>query len=79
MLRDKSRWTRILRGTKDADKVLKIFRNVSILCDVFQVSFRTTDTGVRVLSECIDRLAKIDTQLHTEVKVEEIVKVIFKV
>jgi hypothetical protein len=25
----------------------------------------------------IDRLAKIDTQLHTEVKVEEIFKVIF--
>ena len=25
----------------------------------------------------IDHLAKIDTQLHTEVKVEEIIKVIF--
>ena len=31
--------------------------------------------GTRLFVD-IDRLAKIDTQLHTEVKVEEIIKVI---
>ena len=35
----KSLWTRTLEGTKDADKILKVFRNISNLCDVFQVSF----------------------------------------
>ena len=34
-----SLWTRTLEGTKDADTVLKAFRNISSLCDVFQVSF----------------------------------------
>jgi hypothetical protein len=66
----KSLWTRTLEGTKDADAVLKVFRNISSLCDVFQVSF---SHGQGCLY--IDRLAKIDTQLHIEVKVEEIFKV----
>ena len=34
-----SLWTRTLEGTKDANAVLKVFRNISRLCDVFQVSF----------------------------------------
>ena len=34
-----SLWTRTLEDTKDADAVLKVFRNISRLCDVFQVSF----------------------------------------
>jgi hypothetical protein len=66
-----SLWTRTLEGTKDADTVLKVFRNVSSLCDVFQVSFSHNGRSVY-----IDCLAKIDTQQHTEVKVEEIFKVI---
>ena len=67
----KSLWTRTLEGTKDADAVLKVFRNISSLCDVFQVSCLHYWQG------CLynDRLVKIDTQLHTEVKVEEIFKV----
>ena len=68
-----SLWTRTLQGTKDADTLLKTFRNISSLCDVFQVSFSHHGQG---LSVYIDRLAKIDTQLHTEVKVEEIFKVV---
>ena len=47
-LYDNSLWTRTLKGTKDADTVLKVFRNISSLCDVFQVSFRITDQAVRV-------------------------------
>ena len=69
----KSLWTRTLEGTKDADTVLKVFRNISSLCDLFQVRFFSLQTRMFV---DIDRLAKIDTQLHTEVKVEEIFKVI---
>ena len=42
-LYDNSLWTRTLKGTKDADTVLKVFRNISSLCDIFQVSFRFTD------------------------------------
>jgi hypothetical protein len=37
-LHGNSLWTRTLEGTKDADAVLKAFRNISSLCDVFQVS-----------------------------------------
>ena len=70
-LYDKSLWTRTLEGTKDADAVLKVFRNISRLCDVFQVSFWHN----RQVCLYIDLLAKIDTQLNTEVKVEEIFKV----
>ena len=69
----KSLWTRTFESTKDADTVLKVFRNISSLCDVFQVGFSFRGQGYLY----IDRLAKIDTQLHTEVKVEEIFKVIF--
>ena len=59
-----------LESTKDADTVLKVFRNISSLSDVFQVSF-----CMEKLFVYIDNLVKIDTQLHTEVKVEEIFKV----
>jgi hypothetical protein len=30
-------------GTKDADTIMKAFRNISSLCDVFQVSFLSID------------------------------------
>ena len=72
-LHGNSLWTRTLQGTKDADTVLKVFRNISSLCDIFQVSILHHGQG------CLCTLipsAKIDTQLHTEVKVEEIFKVI---
>jgi hypothetical protein len=52
--------------------VLKVFRNISSLCDVFQVSF----SHHIKLPVYIDHFTKIDTQLHTEIKVEEIFKVI---
>jgi hypothetical protein len=42
----KSLWSRTLQGTKDADTVLKAFRNISSLCDMFQVSYRITDNAV---------------------------------
>ena len=45
-LHGKSLWIRTLEGTKDADTVLKAFRNISSLCDIFQVSFRITDKAV---------------------------------
>ena len=67
-----SRWIRTLEGSKDANTVLKTFQNISFLCDVFQVSIYH---GQGCLY--IDHLVKIDTQLHTEVKVEEIFKVAF--
>ena len=63
---------RTLEGTKVCDKVLKVFRYNSSLCDVFRVSFCISDKAVRVDWH----LAKIGTQLQTEVKVEEIIKVI---
>ena len=71
-LHGNSLWTRTLKGTKDADTVLKVFRNISSLCDVFQVSISYHGQGCLY----IYLLAKIDTQLHTEVKIEEIFKVI---
>ena len=69
----KSLWTRTLEGTKDADMILKVFRNISSLCDVFQVRFSLRGQGCPY----IYRFVQIDTQLHTEVKVEEIFKVFF--
>ena len=72
-LHDKSQWTRVLEGTKDAVTVLKAFRDrLAVYATSFRWAFRIVDMAVRY----IDRLAKIDTQLHTEVKVEEIFKVI---
>jgi hypothetical protein len=71
-LNNKSLLTRTLEGTKDADTVQKKFRNISSLCDVSGELF-SSRTKMFVY---IDRLAKIDTQLHTEEKVEEIFKVI---
>ena len=38
-LHDNSLWTRTLQSTKDAETVLKASRNISSLCDIFQVSF----------------------------------------
>jgi len=32
-------WVRTAEGMKDADKIKKVFQNMSILCDAFQVSF----------------------------------------
>ena len=37
-LQDHSLSARTAEGTKDADKISKAFRNMSILCDAFQVS-----------------------------------------
>ena len=75
-----SLWTRTLEGMKDANMVLKVFWNISRLCDVFQVSF----SHHWPLAGCpCNRLiywlrhTKINTWLHTKVKVEEIFKVIY--
>jgi len=38
-LQDHSLLTRVAEGTKDANSILKAVRNISSLCDVFQVSF----------------------------------------
>lgn len=38
-LHDQSLLTRIAEGAKDTDAILKAFRNISSLCNVFQVSF----------------------------------------
>jgi hypothetical protein len=38
-LLDNSLWMRTGQSTKDADTILKVFRNISSLCEVFQVSF----------------------------------------
>ena len=37
-LHNNSLWMRIVEGTRDFDMILKAFRNVSSLCEVFQVS-----------------------------------------
>ena len=37
-LHDNPLWMRIVEGTQDFDTILKAFRNVSSLCEVFQVS-----------------------------------------
>ena len=65
--------TRAALATKDADTILKTLRSISSLCDVFQVSFSSYWQKLRVY---IDHILKIDTQLNTEEKVEEILKVI---
>jgi len=36
--RENPLWIRIVEGTQDFDSILKAFRNVSSLCEVFQVS-----------------------------------------
>ena len=56
-------WTHTLEGSKDADVVLKVVRNISSLYDFFQVSFFVSLTRMSVY---IDHLAKIDTQSNTE-------------
>ena len=38
-LHDNPLWMRTMENTKDADTILKVFRNISSLCEVFQVSF----------------------------------------
>jgi len=38
-LHDNPLWARTIESTKDADTIMKVFRNVSSLCEVFQVSF----------------------------------------
>jgi hypothetical protein len=37
-LLDNPLWMRTGQSTKDADTILKVFRNISSLCEVFQVS-----------------------------------------
>jgi len=37
-LHDSPLWARTMESTKDADTILKVFRNISSLCEVFQVS-----------------------------------------
>ena len=36
-LHDNALWIRTLENTKDVDTILKAFRNISSLCEVFQV------------------------------------------
>jgi len=38
-LLDNPLWIRAGQSTKDADTILKVFRDISSLCEVFQVSF----------------------------------------
>jgi hypothetical protein len=43
-LQNRSAGYRIAEGTEDADKIVKAFRTMWILCDVFQVSIQITGT-----------------------------------
>jgi hypothetical protein len=63
-----SRATRIAERNKDADAILKAFRNISSLCDVFQVRL-SNDQKSKLDS---NHRPKIDTQLSIEEKVEDI-------
>ena len=38
-LHDNPLWARTIDSTKNADTILKVFRDISSLCEVFQVSF----------------------------------------
>ena len=59
------------KGTKDADKILKAFRNIDSLCEVFQVGFQVVNKASR---GCWTVL-KMDTQLNIEEKVGDILQV----
>lgn len=67
-LQGHSMLTRIAEGSKDADTILETIRNINNLCDVFQVSFIQDRQGIVLYNH----LPKIDTELHIEVKVEDI-------
>jgi len=70
-LHDNPLWIRTVESTNDFDTILKAFRNISSLCEVFQVSF-LNDWPPRV---CIEQFVKIDTQLNIEATAEDILQV----
>jgi hypothetical protein len=53
-LRNRSAGSRIAEGTEDADKIVKAFRTMCILCDVFQVSIQINDVATYQLITLID-------------------------
>jgi len=65
--------TRAAQSTKDSGTILKAFQNISCLCDVFQVSFLDDSKGKNCT---LITVQKIDTQLHTEVTVENVLQVL---
>ena len=73
-LQKQSRLTRAALAKKDADTILKALRNISSLCDVFQVSFSSYRQKLRVHT---DHYLKVDTQLNIEVTVGEILEVLY--
>ena len=72
-LQKPSRLTRAALAAKHADIILKALRNISSLCDVFQVSSSSYWKRLRVHT---DHFFKIDTQLNIEVTVGEILEVL---
>ena len=71
-LHDNTLWIRTAESTKDADTILKAFRNISSLCEVFQVSL-PNNWPPRMF---IEQFLKIDTQLNIEATVEDILQVL---
>ena len=72
-MHDQSALIRTARPDKDAATILKVFRNISSLCDVFQVSALIT---LKLLADIIG-FRKIDTRLHIEATVQGILTVTF--
>jgi len=71
-LHDNTLWIRTVESRKDVDTILKAFRNVSSLCEVFQVSL-SNNLPPHLY---IEQLVKIDTQLNIEAAVENILQVL---
>jgi hypothetical protein len=53
-LQNRSAGSRIAEGSEDEDKIVKAFRTMGILCDVFQVSIQIADSATRELINPID-------------------------
>jgi hypothetical protein len=53
-LQSRSVGSRIAEGSEDADKIVKAFRTMCTLCDVFQVSIQITESATRKLIAFID-------------------------
>jgi hypothetical protein len=53
-LQNRSVGSRIAEGSEDADKIVKAFRTMCILCDVFQVSIQITKSATRKSITLID-------------------------
>ncbi|KAK7450194.1 hypothetical protein VKT23_013077 [Stygiomarasmius scandens] len=54
-LQNHSLWVRVAEGTKDADKISTAFRNMSILCDAFQI-----DTQLNIERTLMDTANSVD-------------------